>query len=221
MLRIVKNPNLQPRQSLLNQYRQSDDINKSYENAPTNVKDEIRNCLLQEQGFLCAYCMSRINVSKMRIEHFLCQDTYPELSLEYSNMLGCCAGGESNKNENNKSILHCDVSKANIDISINPLNANPPVEQVIRYTKDGNISTTDKHYQNDIEKTLNLICSRLVSNREEVYKNVINTLRSSDFVLSSVQKSLDHFQTKNTDGRLPEYAGVAIFFLRKIISKHN
>ena len=219
MLRIVKNPRLQPPQSLLNQYRQSDDINKSYKNSPTNVKDEIRDCLLEEQGFLCAYCMSRISFGSMRIEHFLCQDHNPEYSLEYSNMLGCCCGGESEKNKNKHDNLHCDVSKRNTAISINPLNVNPSVDQIIRYSKTGKISTTDERYTNDIETTLNLNYTRLCRNREETYEKMMNSLKSFNFALANVRKALDNFQTKNAAGKLPEYAGVAIFFLSKILSK--
>ena len=71
-------------------------------------KEDIRNALLKEQGHLCAYCLNRISDEwnsdlrkiKTEIEHFKSQLNYPNLQLDYNNMLGVCNGhsGE-NKNE--------------------------------------------------------------------------------------------------------------------------
>ena len=38
----------------------------------TLVKEAIRKALLKEQGYLCAYCMSRIE-GEVKIEHWHCR----------------------------------------------------------------------------------------------------------------------------------------------------
>ena len=61
----------------------------------------VREALLKEQNFLCAYCMRRIslatdanNASKplIEIEHYETQANEPTKTLFYSNMLGVCNG---------------------------------------------------------------------------------------------------------------------------------
>lgn len=80
-------------------------------------KDELRVSLLTEQGHICCYCMQRISDSRMKIEHWKSQDDYPELQLDYNNLLGACQGGEGSP----KHLQHCDTRKGNTEITINPL----------------------------------------------------------------------------------------------------
>ena len=62
----------------------------NYENY--DKKDELRLALLKEQGFICCYCMRRIQEAmekKMKIEHFKAFSIYngtnekPNLTLNY------------------------------------------------------------------------------------------------------------------------------------------
>jgi len=69
-------------------------------------KEDIRTLLLKEQGYICAYCMKRIDNkwnTKLKkfnteIEHYKSQDVYngkkgkPNLTLNYNNMLAVCNG---------------------------------------------------------------------------------------------------------------------------------
>lgn len=56
-------------------------------------KDDIRSSLLREQGYLCAYCMRRINKEHMKIEHWRPEKVLTEAQkLDYRNMLGVCEG---------------------------------------------------------------------------------------------------------------------------------
>jgi uncharacterized protein (TIGR02646 family) len=59
-------------------------------------KDTLRTQLVDEQGGLCCYCLSRIRAEhgKMKIEHWHSQDKYSAEQLTYSNMLGACMGNE-------------------------------------------------------------------------------------------------------------------------------
>ena len=68
---------------------------------------ELRSSLLEEQGYVCAYCMRRIPVKDRnsnetsRIEHVLSREKHPDRELDYHNMVICCPGAIS-------SDFHCD-----------------------------------------------------------------------------------------------------------------
>jgi len=83
--------------------------NKSY--SGYGSPNELKRALLKEQGGICAYCMSRINLKinvnnkpQIEVEHIKSQKNYPEKSLDYENLVGVCNG-------NLGGIEHCDKSK--------------------------------------------------------------------------------------------------------------
>lgn len=110
-------------------------------------KNDVREALLREQGYLCAYCMSRITKDQMKIEHWIPQnggDYYPEyakedldeLGISYTNMLGVCegviaAGGEKHTT--------CDTHWQERRIEVNPL-SQASVDK-ITYTSQGEINS--------------------------------------------------------------------------------
>lgn len=56
-------------------------------------KNDLREALVSEQRGLRCYCTKRIKTHSqdMKIEHWKCQENYPDLQLEYWNMLGSCS----------------------------------------------------------------------------------------------------------------------------------
>ncbi|MDM8338404.1 hypothetical protein [Mediterranea massiliensis] len=86
--------------------------------AKYEAKPELREALLKEQGYLCAYCMRRIPIrdtnsnETTRIDHILSRRNHPELQLNYSNMVVCCPGAIT-------SDFHCDKQKGENDITFN------------------------------------------------------------------------------------------------------
>lgn len=112
-------------------------------------KSEIRKSLIKEQKGICAYCLSRIteewvlalNKYKTEIEHYRSQESNPELSMSYNNMLGVCNGNDGQGQHK----LHCDKSKdlknnkASLPLTLNPLDRN--CEQSILYTRQGLIDS--------------------------------------------------------------------------------
>lgn len=153
MIHILKNREPQS----FTTYRLTQDA--SYANIPSTVKDDLKKSLLKEQGELCAYCMSRISLEKMKIEHFLPQSVYPSEALEYSNLLAVCRGYEGECSQNQT----CDTKKSNGIISINPLNKTHINN--ITYSNDGTINSTS--YHNDLHTILNLNLNSLKNNRKK------------------------------------------------------
>lgn len=85
-------------------------------------KDDIREALLKEQGYLCGYCMRRIKDKKeTKIEHIVPQSTLKEderQALDYKIMLGVCYG--NCKKGRGAEALICDAHRGNKDLNVNP-----------------------------------------------------------------------------------------------------
>lgn len=89
---------------------------KNYDEMSTNVKDILKEHLAAEQGYLCAYCMRRLNLDTMQIEHYKAQHADDEdydsaLTIDYHNMLGVCPGNKGNTTRFRD--LTCDQHRGN------------------------------------------------------------------------------------------------------------
>ena len=54
------------------------------------LKTVIHESLMNEQGFICCYCESRVVVDDSHVEHFRPKEQYSDLQLEYRNLLCSC-----------------------------------------------------------------------------------------------------------------------------------
>lgn len=70
-------------------------------------RDEAQRQLCVDQGYLCAYCMGRIEPDGqvMTIEHYCSQHRFPARQLDWQNMLGVCPGEAGEQR-------HCDSSRS-------------------------------------------------------------------------------------------------------------
>ena len=67
--------------------------NLRYANIPKKALKEVRETLLKEQGYLCAYTMLRIGEPrKGHIEHIVAQSRDEEMQVQFSNMVYCYPG---------------------------------------------------------------------------------------------------------------------------------
>lgn len=71
---------------------ENEDWKPSWDGLRAPEKSELHEALLREQDFICCYCGMRINRETSHIEHLKPRTTYPELALEYSNLLASCQG---------------------------------------------------------------------------------------------------------------------------------
>lgn len=182
-------------------------------------KDDIRESLLKEQGFLCAYCMRRISIDKMRIEHWHPEHDLTEKErLDYGNMLGCCQNhieGTSGKKDD-----ICDEHKKGDFITVNPLNKST-IEKIKYQTSSGEICSENEEINYDLDKTLNLNNPRhmLKENRKAVLQSVIRELnkvgKENAWKKGQIQKVLSVYENMDSDGQKKEYAGIVIWYLKK------
>ncbi|MDD2814180.1 MAG: hypothetical protein PHP00_00350 [Thiotrichaceae bacterium] len=198
----------------------------TYNNLPTEIKDEIRSQLAVEQGYLCAYCMQRIknDGQKTKIEHWYSQADYSsEESLDYKNMLLVCRGNEGHVPEEQ----HCDTKRSSLydqKLRCNPeLHCNPSKREhkhllnTLSYEGDGTIKSSNTVLDNDLNKVLGLNCTDLIDNRKGTLNALKKILDRKDGKRTpiEIQKLLDTWQQKDRTGKYRAYCGVAIYYLRK------
>ncbi|MEY4904504.1 MAG: hypothetical protein RLZZ292_2319, partial [Bacteroidota bacterium] len=115
-------------------------------------KDAVQKSLLEEQGYLCAYCMRRIHEAE-KIEHWATQEASKDNenaheTLDYNNMLAVCNG--KTKDGTKSGQAHCDQSrsKSNRALTINPID--PIGINQIRHLKNGTIYSKDNAINDDL-----------------------------------------------------------------------
>ena len=199
---------------LLTKYKTQPE-NSGYDGLPQDTKNAVRQQLLGEQGYLCAYCMQRLENDplKTKIEHWHCQENYRNEQLDYRNMLVVCKGNEGKPPENQ----HCDTKKGSKELHYNPSEKThyPVFEKHITYSGDGTIKSTKSALKTDLE-VLNLNYSRLKANRKEVLTGIQQVLseKSGERTLSEIQQLLASWQKKEA-GKYKEYCGIACYYLNK------
>ena len=204
MRTIRKKP---PHQDFI-QYRKGDDA--SFANLPSHLKQTLKDRLLQEQGYLCCYCMQRISSESMRMEHFRCQARYPEQQLDYENLLAACPGTIG---QGPHAAEICDVRKKDQDIKYNP--AADDVERLLHYKRDGTIfSEVDKQFSQELDDVLNLNCGMLMNNRAAVYKALIESIKK--WTPATLRNKIAYLE--NAD-RLSEYLGLTLYILKKWLQR--
>lgn len=192
-------------------------------------KEALRDTLLREQHFLCAYCMKRVmNNSHTTVEHWIPLSRDKEKALDYANMLAVCDGGRNTTGS--QKVLCCDAAKGDdAEITVNPLNMRQ-MEQ-IRYLSNGKIYTepVDADIEKDINDRLRLngildsqgrlvtdTSTELVRGRREAYrwcKMLFQRLdKAGKCTAAMIGKQIDLIRNAE---EMPEFAGVKLYFLQK------
>lgn len=180
---------------------------------------ELRDSLLKEQGYICAYCMRRIPTKDensnetSRIDHILCRTKHDELKLVYQNMVICCPGAIDND-------FHCDKLKGEDDITFN-LFHDSFISTISYKTKDGKMKSSNTEFNSEIDNLLNLNHPLLRKNRQQTLFGAIQFLnrKKKAWRKSEVQKLLASWNNKDKDGQFKPYCGIITWYLNKKISQ--
>ncbi len=100
----------------------------------TETKRELKEALLSEQGFLCCYCCGVIDAATSHFEHFWCQVDFPEMDLDYPNLLASCTVEGKDR--------HCGAKKANAMLEVSPIEFG--CEERFVFDLQGGISATSE-----------------------------------------------------------------------------
>lgn len=184
---------------------------KTKEQCRENQAYNLRRQLLQEQGYICCYCMGRISCDNSKIEHFKPQTKYRELQIDYQNLFVACKGGEGLQEKEQ----FCDTKKGEKDLKYIDLLAS--VEQNIFYVKGAksiSIKSTDKNVDKELNDILNLNVMILEQNRKEAYDSVMKNLKSRGFTVPNIKKALNYYKSKHNE-KFEPYCEMIIYFLTK------
>lgn len=207
--------------SSLEEYRQQPYA--SYDGYPD--KEELRAALLRDQGYICAYCMRRIENDRntMKIEHWKAQSSMTKevQKLDFNIMLGVCDGC---RGKTEYRYTTCDTHRGDTELYVNPLNKR--MMDTIKYDRNGHIHSQDARIEHDLTDTLNLNCeqapSRIVANRKGVYDECKQRLdgmqNRGKWNVGSLKKLLQEFEQLD-DGKRKAYAGVALYLIHKYLYK--
>lgn len=195
-----------------------------YSELSTETLIAIRNQMLEEQGYLCAYCMQRIALETVTIEHFSAQnpsdaDGEAGLSIDYNNMLGVCQG---NNVGGRYKTLTCDKHRGNIPLVMNPLQKY--LVKQIKYKGDGTVYSDDKQLNKDLDETLNLNYAGLSFKKNR--KAILDGLKrymDKEFAgrrvpAEKLRQWLDACYIGKNGMRDP-FVGAAIYYLEKKIQR--
>ncbi len=187
-----------------------------YANLPSEAQSELKSALLEEQGYLCCYCMQRVHFDDMRVEHWQCQSFFPEQELDYSNLLAACHGNEAKRKHGN---AHCDVAKANKILKYNPAKPEHDVEAHIKYRSDGSICSTDDEFNDQLEKILNLNCPDMKLDRKKTRDGVKQSIQkwtAQKRTAGKLKRAIQDWRSPDpNDGMMRPYAGIVIYYLEK------
>jgi uncharacterized protein (TIGR02646 family) len=202
----------------------------------TNEEKPLKNALLKEQGYLCAYCMGRISLDlnkqykpKVEVEHFQSQELFPALDLSYNNFLGVCNGASVTYPENEK-VHHCDKTKGeygkmNGQVQLRKLDPrNSTCEQLLGYTNNGEILSLndDTDVTWDINEVLNLNNKALKDARRGIIDNarekMIREKPAQQWNKAFLMKHLEEWQTM-ANGQFRIYCMAAVWFINSLLSK--
>lgn len=202
------------------QYRQTNDA--KYDNY--RPKEPLKKALLEEQGYICCYCMQRISIDDMEIEHNKAQNEncYPELQLDYKNLLASCTGNRGKGLEN----FHCNARKGyyegkniNYTITLNPADSNKNCENYIKYGSTGNLFSDDETINHELNEILNLNRPTLRDNRKITLDVIIHVLNkkfsNKTWSKEAIKKKVEELSSKDAEGKYSPYCQYIAWYLSK------
>lgn len=202
---------------------------EAYATLRNPLKEKVLECLMEEQGHLCAYCMRKIpderpGIPHQSIEHWLAlnpQDGEDSgQGLDYANFLAVCSGNRRGKGRG-KDRLTCDAHRDNKPLTVVP--TDPTTLKTIFYSENGDIGASDPTINDDLVVTLNLNCvsddGSLPASRkgalDAVQQQLAEDSTTPELLLEACRKLLARFESE-TDPKTP-YVGIIIWKLKQYI----
>ncbi len=188
---------------------------------------DARKALCVEQGFICAFCTNRIRPVEpvadkdhgTKVAHWHPRkgpNGSPDLQLRWTNLLGCCPGGESGAPR------HCDTAQADALLRIHPVLGQPSPELAIRCQRNGLLYSGDPAIQRDIDETLNLNCEKLRQKREAVIDGAFPGLaKGKHWSVAELRARRNAWTTLDADGMFMPFSQFAVARIDQRIARHS
>ena len=170
---------------------ENEDWKPTYSTLRGQIKSNVHESLLKEQGYTCCYCGMSIAKDISHIEHLQPQnekdpDSSKDLSLaiDFNNLLASCGFSDKSKmsDPEYKNVLHClqhcGCKRGNNSLAVSPLQLD--CADFFRYAGSGEMRPAkdpDKHQvASETIQTLNLNYGNLVAMREEAIDQALQGL---------------------------------------------
>lgn len=152
------------------------------------VKPDIRDALDAEQRGVCCYCTDRIRPSAagMKIEHRVAQSVDEGRSLDWTNLFGACLGEAPDPSGRGARLTHCDSSKGDRSIEIDP--TNPSHVAGLTYERSGRLRSSQPRHQADIDDVLRLNIGPLLDRRREALESLKHELINRRYDLKALPR---------------------------------
>ena len=210
MIRIVKN------QRVPNLFGQIKNKRADYDELFSEEKDAIKKILLEEQGYKCAYCMSKIKMDNSTIEHYIPRNGENgdiSLSLEYRNLFAVC----DNTRGFSETEQTCDVKKGDRLLHIDP-RLQEHIDTIF-YDRSGYIKSSfdsgENNFDDDLNRILNLNSRQLVNNRVNALKTLMQRMsakKDKTWTPEFICKYIEKFSS--ADDRTA-YSGFLVYMLKR------
>ncbi|OJT21826.1 TIGR02646 family protein [Archangium sp. Cb G35] len=169
------------------------------------VKSQVKQALLDEQGFVCCYCEQRIESANSHIEHLESRHTSPKRVFDYTNLLASCT---------KKS--HCGSLKGSKALRVHPLM--PDCREYFIFTSNGTVQPTDNPTRRSMAeeaiKDLGLGISTLNAQRKSAITGFTQALKGMD--PEQAREALSRIDVRDEQGRNMPFASaiLSVFPLR-------
>lgn len=194
----------------------NEDWEPTWDDLRSPEKPQLHESLLQEQGYICCYCQRRISLEDSHIEHLKPRTHYPELAIEYRNLLASCQG---EREEPPPQPIHCGHYKKDWydpNLLVSPLDEN--CEQYFTYTELGEIRpTSDQKLQEAAETTiekLGLNIDKLRAMRRSAIAAI--TEGWDELKASEKQQLISGLIELNDRGEYTEFCMILVYILRQL-----
>ena len=107
----------------LTEWKKRNPKSNSYKDLGDTEICALHKACSKEQYYLCAYCCDRIILDTVTNDHIIPQSIFPNLSMDYNNIVACCKT--------------CNNNKGATKISLTPLM--PECETELRFNYDGRV----------------------------------------------------------------------------------
>jgi len=114
---------------------------------------------------------------------------------------------------------HCDTRKEDRDLSRSPAKQSDRVEDVIQYTGDGRIVSSDPVFDAELNDVLNLNLAFLMNNRKATLTAFQNLLGRGRLSRPSLEKLLRQWNGEEDAGELSPFCQVVVYWLRKRLKR--
>lgn len=182
--------------------------------------DDLRRALLRDQGHICGYCMARITLRSMKNEHWASQSDHDQTTVDWSNLLGVCRGGDGERG----AIKQCDTARGKTPLKVNPLDRAQRCERHIGYRRTGEMFSPDPEIDRDIQVVLNLNNIRLKRARQRVLDILVHRLGAEEvdyWPRRMLEDELESWRARDDDGMYLEYCQIAVYFLEKLLKRRT